>query len=118
MALCLFVVRSVYAGEIKYVEIKKPFVNIYKYLDPKSTVIKQGKKGDFYELIYDGNAWFQIKVKDEVGWLDKQSGVVVNAPKFLFASLPFGTFALFLILLIGTIAAVSFVIYRHRNAEL
>ena len=39
------------AKENNYVEIKKPFANIYEYLDPKSNILKQAKKGDFFELV-------------------------------------------------------------------
>ncbi len=102
-----------YAGAAKYVEIKEPFVNVYEFLDPKSNVITQAKRGDHFELIYEGKSWYQVKVKDKVGWLDKQAGIVVNNPQYL----PLGTFFVFLILLLGTLVGVSMYIYKQKAVE-
>lgn len=119
---CMFtlfvLVRSANAAETKYVEIEKPFANIYEYLDPRSNIIKQATKGEYFELIYEGTSWYQVKIKDKVGWLEKRAGAIVDSPSFFFYSISFGTFALFLILLIGTLAGVSFFIYRQKTAEL
>jgi hypothetical protein len=102
-----------HAASPKYVEIKTPFVNIYEFLDPKSNVIKQAKKGDHFELVYEGKAWYQIKIKDKVGWLEKTAGIVVNNPQYL----PIGTFLVFVILLLGTLVAVSLYIYKQKAVE-
>ena len=102
-----------HAASAKYVEIRTPFVNIYEFLDPKSNVIKQAKKGDHFELVYEGNAWYQIKIKDKVGWLEKAAGVVVNNPQYL----PIGTFLLFVVLLLGTLVSVSLYIYKQKAVE-
>lgn len=102
-----------YAAAPRYVEIKDPFVNIYEFLDPKSNVIVQAKKGDHFELVYEGKAWYQVKIKDKVGWLDKRSGVVVNNPQYL----PVGTFLIFVVLLLGTLVGVSMYIYKQKSAE-
>lgn len=117
VSLCI-VARPAMAASNGFVEVKKPFVNIYEYLDPKSNIIKTANKGDLYELVYAGTSWYQVKVKDKVGWLERRSGDIVDAPKFLFYSIPFGTFALFVVLLIVTLAGVSFLIYRQKSAEL
>jgi hypothetical protein len=101
------------AAAPKYVEIKNPFVNVYEFLDPKSNVITQAKRGDHFELVYEGKAWFQIKIKDKVGWLDKQAGVVVNNPQYL----PLGTFLVFVVLLLGTLVGVSMYIYKQKAVE-
>ena len=61
-----------HAEASKYVEIKSPFANIYEYLDPKSTIIQQAKKGDHYELVYEGTSWYQVKTREKVGWLEKK----------------------------------------------
>ena len=102
-----------HAASAKYVEIKNPFVNIYEFLDPKSNVIKQAKKGDHFELVYEGKAWYQIKIKDKVGWLEKTAGIVVNNPQYL----PIGTFLLFVVLLLGTLVGVSLYIYKQKAVE-
>ncbi len=101
------------AASSRYVEIKEPFVNIYEFLDPKSNVIKQAKKGDHFELVYEGKAWYQIKIKDKVGWLEKNAGIIVNNPQYL----PIGTFLVFVILLLGTLVGVSLYIYKQKSVE-
>ena len=115
--LCFFFLlvsfSSSFAAAAKYVEIKNPFVNVYEFLDPKSNVLTQAKKGDHFELVYEGKAWYQIKIKDKVGWLEKKAGVVVNNPQYL----PIGTFFAFVILLLGTLVAVSMYIYKQKAVE-
>jgi len=101
------------AGTSKYVEIKSAFANIYEYLDPKSTVIQQAKKGDHYELVYEGTSWYQVKTREKVGWLEKRAGDVVDRADFLS---PFGI-ALFFILLAGTLGGVTYYIYKQKAAE-
>ena len=117
LLVCCFILQAsllpCHAASPKYVEIKNPFVNIYEFLDPKSNVIKQAKKGDHYELVYEGNAWYQIKIKDKVGWLEKTAGIIVNNPQYL----PIGTFLVFVILLLGTLVAVSLYIYKQKAVE-
>ena len=64
----LFILTSImisYSAS-QFVEIKKPFVSIYEYLDPKSEILVQAAKNDHFELI---TAWYQVKVKDKVGWV-------------------------------------------------
>ena len=106
-------VSPVQAAAEKYVEIQNSFVNVYEFLDPKSAVIKQAKKGDHYELVYEGKAWYQIKIKDKVGWLDKNAGIVVNNSQYL----PIGIFIVFIVLLLGTLSAVSVYIYKQKSVE-
>jgi len=117
LAIHVFAAKAVQAEESGYVEISKPFVNIYEYLDPKSNILKQARKGEVFELIYEGKSWYQIKFNDKVGWIEKRSGTIVAAPKMMFYSIPMGTFALFIILLLGTIVTVSLMIFRHKKTE-
>jgi len=115
--VCLVAAQAVRAEPTKYVEVTTPFAKIYRYLDPKSEVLKLAKKGEFYELVYPGTAWYQIKVKDNVGWLERTAGAETDAPKFLFFSVSFWTLSLFIILLFGTLGGVSYIIYRQKTAE-
>ena len=119
---CVFalflLVRGADAAETKYVEVEKPFANVYEYLDPRSNIIKQATKGEYFELVYEGTSWYQVKIKDKVGWLEKRAGQIVDSPKFFFYSMSFSTFALFILLLIATLVGVSFIIYRQKAAEL
>ena len=107
-----------YAGDARYVKIKKGFANVYEFLDPKSKIVKQVKKGDYLELVYEGTSWYQVKVKDQLGWCEKRAGSVVDNPGVTVFSIPIGTFVLFILLLLGTFAGASFFIYRQKTAEL
>ena len=102
----------------QYVVIKKPFVSIYEYLDPKSEILVQASKNEHFELIYAGTAWYQVKVKDKVGWVEKSAGSIVDNPGYTFFSIPIGTLFFFLLLLIATITGASFLIYKQKTAEL
>lgn len=106
------------AGENRFVEIRKPFTSVYEFLDPKSNIIVQATKNDRFELIYEGTSWYQIKVKDKVGWVEKNAGIIVNNPGLTILSIPLGTLLFFLFLLIATISGASFLIYKQKTAEL
>lgn len=116
LLMLLATARPVHAEATKYVEITKPFANIYRYLDPKSETLKLAKRGEFYELVYEGTAWYQVKIKESVGWLEHTSGTVTEAPKFLFFSVSFWTFTLFVILILGALVGISYLIYRQKGA--
>jgi hypothetical protein len=110
--------RKASAEDVRYVKIKKPFANVYEYLDPKSKVVRQAKKGDFFELVYEGTSWYQVKVEEKVGWLEKRAGVVVAGKGPTIFSIPIATFIIFLLVLIITFIGASFYIYRQKTAEL
>lgn len=120
---CLLIIASIFVilprqtnatNNGKYVEIKIPFANVYEYLDPKSTVLKQAKKGDHLELVYEGTSWYQVKVREKVGWLEKKSGEVVASPNYNLTS----TMIFILILLAGTVGIVWYYISRQKVAEI
>jgi hypothetical protein len=117
LLMVLVAARPIHAEATKYVEITKPFANIYRFLDPKSELIKLAKRGEFYELVYEGTSWYQIKIKESVGWLEHTNGVVTEAPKFLFFSVSFWIFMLFVILVVGALGGISYLIYRQKSAE-
>lgn len=119
--LVLFIVvfaTSSFGKTSGYVEITKPFVSVYKYLDPKSEIIIQASKNDHFELIYEGISWYQIKVNDNVGWVEKSAGEIVTTAGATILSIPVGTFCFFLFLLIATITGTCLLIYRQKTAEL
>ena len=118
-AIMLFVLAArTYAVEDRFVKIKKPFVNVYEYLDPRSKIIRQAKKGDHFELVYEGTSWYQVKVADRVGWIERRAGNVVDSPGMTIIAVPVGTFVFFILLLIGTFVGTSLFIYRQKTAEL
>lgn len=104
-------------GEGKSVEIRKPYANIYEYLDPKSNIIKQAKQGELFELVYAGTSWFQIRVKERVGWLERRAGVVIDTPPQRFLGIPVGVLIVFVVLLVLTLLGVALVIFKQLNAE-
>ena len=107
-----FAPRSHAAG-MKFVQISNSLVNIYEFLDPKSNIVRVAKKGDHFELVFEGTSWYQVRVSDKVGCLDKKSGVVVDNPNPSYL----GTFIIFTILLVGTLAGVSYYIYKQKTSE-
>jgi hypothetical protein len=119
-ALCIVaaVVRPVSAqAERKSIEIQKQFANIYEYLDPKSTIIKQARKGESYELVYAGTSWYQVRVRDRVGWLERRAGEIIDTPPARILGVPVAVFSVFIALLVLTLFGVALVVYRQMNAE-
>lgn len=98
----------------EYVEVTNAFAKVYEYLDPKSKIIVHAKKGDHFELVYAGTSWYQVKVKDKVGWLERQAGMVTESTSHL----PVGSLILFLVILVATFVGVFFLIQRQKNADL
>ena len=112
MIVCFSPSRSQAAGE--FVQITEPFVNIYQFLDPKSKVIKMAKKGDRLELVYAGTSWYNVKIGNETGWVERKAGDVIDRPS-LFS--PILSIALIVIALIGTIFGVTYYIKKQKPVE-
>jgi SH3-like domain-containing protein len=67
------------AAPPKYVEVKKPFFNIYvTNTDPKSEIIRQTRKGEYLELVSEGQSWYKVRVDGKTGFLESKAGRVVN----------------------------------------
>jgi len=101
------------AAATQYVKISDPFVNVYEKLDPKSNVLKMVKKGDRLELIYPGPIWYQVKVEDNIGWVERKAGSVVEGTNILSTVFPI---ALIFVLLSGTIYGVAAYIKKQKTA--
>jgi hypothetical protein len=120
--MCLIIVagalvKPAIGKEAQYVKIKKPYANVYEYLDPKSKIIRQAQKNETFELIFEGTSWYQVKVKDQVGWIERRSGSVISGPGVTVASISIGTFVMFIIFLIITFGVAAFFIYRQKTVE-
>jgi len=105
---------SLFAGEddeIRYVEIKKPFQNIYVKLDPKSEIIRQTKKGEYLELLSKGDSWYKVRVDGKDGFLESKAGRVVNRK-----GAPIITLLLYIVLLLGCAGGV--VLYLKKSQGL
>jgi hypothetical protein len=101
------------AAATQYVKISDPFVNVYEKLDPKSNVLKMVKRGDRLELIYPGPIWYQVKVGDNIGWVERKAGSVVEGTSVLSTVLPI---ALIIIMLSGSIYGVAAYIKKQKTA--
>jgi hypothetical protein len=112
MIVCFSPSRSQAAGE--YVQITEPFVNIYQFLDPKSKVIKMAKKGDRLELIYAGTLWYNVKIGNETGWVERKAGNVIDQPSLVT---PIVSILLIVIALGGTIFGVTYYIKKQKPVE-
>jgi len=102
---------SLFAGdddEIRYVEIKKPFQNIYVKLDPKSDIIRQTKKGEYLELLSKGDSWYKVRVDGKDGFLESRAGRVVNRK-----GAPIITLLIYIVLLLGCAGGV--VLYLKKS---
>jgi len=104
------IVFSLFADdeEIRYVEIKKPFQNIYVKLDPKSEIIRQTKKGEYLELLSKGDSWYKVRVDGKDGFLESKAGRVVNRK-----GAPIITLLLYIVLLLGCAGGV--VLYLKKS---
>jgi hypothetical protein len=98
----------------QYVQITEPFVNVYEYLDPKSTVLKMVKKGDRLELIYAGTSWFNVKVGAKSGWVERKAGQIMDSPN-IFS--PIMSIILIVLVLAGAIFGVSLYIKKQKTVE-
>jgi len=99
--------------EIRYVEVKKPFQNVYTRIDPKSDIIRQVKKGEYLELLRKGESgsWFEVKVDGKVGYLEAKAGKVVNRK-----GAPVITLLLYIVLLLGCAGGVVLYIKKQQIA--
>ena len=110
MAVCFSPFK---ATASQYVQISEPFVNVYQFLDPKSTVIKMVKKGDRLELIFAGTSWYNVKVGSESGWVERKAGYVVERAD---VTTPVVSIILIVLVLAGTIYGASYYIKKNKTA--
>lgn len=101
----------------RYVKITVPFVNVYQFLDPKSTVLKQAKQGEKYPLVSIGTSWYQIQVDANIGWVEQRSAELVDHSSTLFDTAQLVIFFAVAIGFVGTIIAVIIIISRQRELE-
>jgi hypothetical protein len=102
-----------FAGSGTFVRVDKSLANVYEFLDPKSNIIRVAKEGDRFEMVFEGTSWYQIKVQDKVGWLEKKSGSVVSSQSGSNAV----TWIAITILFLGTLGGVYYYIYKQKVVE-
>jgi hypothetical protein len=111
LAMLLLSPFSAEAAARQYVQITEPFVNVYERLDPKSSVILTAPKGKRFDLIYAGPLWYQVKVQDQIGWIERKAGRVVEGRNILSTVL---SITLLIALLAGTLYFVFSYIKKQK----
>ena len=79
------------AEAARYIQISEPFVNVYEVLDPRSDVLKMIKKGDRLEVVSVGTLWYEVKIGDKTGWVERRAGRLTEGKGGAF---PIGSIAL------------------------
>lgn len=97
--------------DIKWVQVKAAFPNVYKELDPKSEIVQKVKKGDFLELLSEGDVWLKVKVDGQTGYLEKKAGKVVDKK-----GVSIFTLVLQILVLLGCAAGVFFYFKKQKAA--
>lgn len=117
VGVCAFIflvlVQPLHASSGQFVKITTSLANVYEFLDPKSKIIRIAKEGERFEMVFEGTSWYQIKVQDKVGWLEKSAGMVVTSTRSSNA----GTWIAIIILLIGMLGGVFYYINKQKLAE-
>ena len=106
----LFLTLARPAHAAQYVKIETSLAHIYEFLDPKSNIIRTAKEGDRYPLVFEGTSWYQIKVQDKVGWLEKKSGSVVTTTSTSNA----GVVIVIVLMLLATLGGVFYYINKQK----
>jgi len=94
---------------LEYVEVKKPFQNVYTKLDPKSDIVRQVRKGEYLELLSKGESWYKVKVDGKEGYLEAKAGKVVNKK-----GAPVVMLFLFILVLLGCSGGVILYIKKQQ----
>jgi SH3-like domain-containing protein len=94
----------------QYVQISDPFVNVYEQLNPKSNVLKMVKKGDRLELDFAGDKWYKVKIGDQIGWVERTAGHVVEGTN-VFSTV------LSIVLIVALLAGTIYVVARYINKQ-
>lgn len=108
----LCVSSQVQAGSFLLVE--EPLAKIYKELDPKSPIIKQVKKGEYLEVIYDGTSWHKVKVDGQEGWIERRAGKIVDKQ----GGIPVASIIFLVLLAVGTLGGVFYFISKNRTPSM
>jgi hypothetical protein len=97
---------------VQQVKVTTPFANVYvSHEDPKSSIIKQAKKGEKVELRVAGESWYKVKVDGKIGYLKVRDGKIVSGS---------GSTAMYvvfvLVLLCGAIAVVLYLMKQRSGS--
>ncbi len=104
----LFVSLPVWAA--KYFLVEEQLAKVYKDLDPKSPLIKQVKKGEYLDLIYDGTSWNKVMIDGQEGWIERRAGKIVDRRE----GVSIAAILLFLIIAGGAVGGSIYYIQKSR----
>lgn len=114
MALFMVLGVSSQARAASYLQVEEPLAKVYKELDPKSPIIKQVKKGEYLELIYDGTSWNKVKVDGQEGWIERRAGKIVDKK----GGVPVSSIVLLILVIGATIGGALYYIAKNRTPSM
>ena len=114
MALFVVLCVSSQARAASYLLVEEPLAKVYKELDPKSPIIRQVKKGEYLELIYDGTSWNKVKIDGQEGWIERRAGKIVDKK----GGVPVTSVVLLLIVIGITIGGAFYYIAKNRTPSM
>jgi flagellar basal body-associated protein FliL len=53
-----------------WVKVQKPLPNIYTKMEPGSEIIRQGKRGEYIEVLSAGESWHKVRVEGKDGFVE------------------------------------------------
>jgi hypothetical protein len=114
--IALFVVLGVpsFAKAEEFLLVEEPLAKVYKELDPMSPLIKQVKKGEYLELVYEGESWHKVRVDGKIGWIERRAGKIVEKK----GGISVISLVLLILLVGGTLGAVIFFIAKNRTPSM
>ncbi len=112
--LVAMTVQIVSAASYGYATISQPFSNVYRQLDPKSSVVKTARQGEQFELAAEpGDAWCKVNVGEgETGWIELAAVTISQKPAFMVLGMPGGPLIAIIVFLILAGGGIGFYIVR------
>ncbi|MBN1575827.1 MAG: hypothetical protein JW913_04700, partial [Chitinispirillaceae bacterium] len=102
----------------QYLLIEEPLAKVYKDLDPKAPIIKQVKKGEYLDLVYDGTSWHKVIVETpegaQEGWIERRAGKIVDKA----GKVPVLQIILLILVVGGTLGGVLYYIQKNRTPSM
>jgi len=97
----------------RYVKVTKHQANIYVNKDsgPKSSIVRQGKQGEYLELRSAGDSWYRVTVDGREGYIEARNGKIVNSKIGSVLAL-----IMTIIVLVGCGAGIFFYIKKQKVA--
>jgi hypothetical protein len=97
---------------IGYLKVEESIAGVYEQLDPKSPLIRQAKKGEYLEIVYDGESWHKVKIDGKVGWIEKKAGKIVQNP----GGVPVGLITFLVLAAAATLGGVFYFLMKNRTS--